>query len=142
MNENLKKLYQEVILKKNNNPSNFKKQETASVVVKAYNQICGDRFTLYFDIENNKIANLSFHGFGCAISKASSSVLTEKLQGKSIEEAKKIIDHFLKSILEEVDESQNIPEDILAFSAAKDFPGRSKCATLSWDEMNLFLEKK
>lgn len=142
MNEELKKLYKTVILKNNNEPFAFEKREEAEVVLEAYNQICGDRFRLFFEIENDKIVNLSFHGFGCAISKASSSILVKHLEGKSLIETKDILKSFLNVINPEGIKEENIEEDFQAFEAAKDFPGRSKCATLSWDALKEYLEEK
>jgi len=140
MNDQLKKLYQKVIIKHNNDPLNFEKQSDSEHDIKAYNQICGDRFNLFFNVEGDTIQNLSFHGFGCAISKASSSVLTEAIKGKSIQEAKNVVRSFL-NMIDSDDQSEEYSEDFLAFSAARDFPGRQKCATLSWDAIHLFLDQ-
>ena len=139
MNEKLKNLYKTIILKHNSEPVSFEKKENATYVLKAYNQICGDRFELYFEIENGVIEDLSFHGFGCAISKASTSVLVKKLKGKRIGEALLLCKTFLKVTDAEAEMEENIEEEFEAFSAAKEFPGRLKCATLSWDEMVTFL---
>ena len=136
MNEQLKKLYKTVILKNNSEPFHFIKREEASCVVEAYNQICGDRFKLFFELENGKISQLSFYGFGCAISKASTSVLVQKLDGKNLDEARGVLDSFFKVI----NEGNEGNEDFLAFAAAREFPGRMKCATLSWEEMDKFLK--
>lgn len=141
MNDKLKKLYQTVILKHNNAPLHFEKKEEASIVLEAYNQICGDRFKLFFELDNDKITDLSFHGFGCAISKASSSILVKHLEGKSVKEAKALLDVFFKVIKPDTEIENGTPDDFLAFEAAKEFPGRSKCATLSWDSFNDYLEK-
>ena len=91
MNERLKKLYKEVILEHNDQPFFFEKNENATHVLKAYNPLCGDRFELFFEIKDNQIESLTFHGFGCAISKASTSVLVKKLKGKTIDEAQLIV---------------------------------------------------
>ena len=82
MNERLKGLYKTIILEHNKEPFFFEKNEKATYGLKAYNQICGDRFELYFDVKNGLISDLTFHGFGCAISKASTSVLVKNLRGK------------------------------------------------------------
>jgi len=141
MNERLKTLYQSVILKHNSEPFFFEKKENATHVLKAYNPICGDRFELFFEIKNGVIEDLTFHGFGCAISKASTSVLVKNLVGKDFVKALLCLEQFL-SVTDsenEIDEKQS--EEFEAFAAAKDFPGRLKCATLAWDEMKIFLEK-
>lgn len=143
MNERLKSLYKTVILEHNKTPFFYEKNENATYVLKAYNQICGDRFELYFDLKEGVIENLTFHGFGCAISKASSSVLTKNLIGKTLEEALLLGQQFL-SVTDEnsLNVGGKLEEEFEAFSAAKDFPGRLKCATLAWDEMIKFLEEK
>ncbi|HFA48241.1 MAG TPA: SUF system NifU family Fe-S cluster assembly protein [Bacteroidetes bacterium] len=135
MNEELKKLYKTVILKHDKTPFNFEKKEGATYRVQAYNEICGDRFELFFEIKNGIIEDMSFYGFGCAISKASTSVLVKKINGQPIAEAKKIIELFLKNIISKNKNTEIKDEEMTAFSAAKDFPGRQKCATLAWDEM-------
>ena len=140
MSRDLKLLYKTVILKHSKTPFCYEKNETASNQINAYNSLCGDRFDLYFDLENGQIENLSFHGFGCAISKASTSVLVKKIKGSSIEEAKMICQQFLKNTVEEsaiaIDD-----EEIDAFSGARAFPGRLKCATLAWEELDSFLNQ-
>ena len=140
MNEQLKKLYQTIILKNNNEPFNFEKRESAGQVIKAHNQICGDRFTLYFEMDKERITQLSFHGFGCAISKASTSVLVQKLDGKTIDEAKKILKSFLEIINSTKTSVDNLEDDFKAFTATREFPGRITCATLSWTEMSKYLD--
>jgi len=140
MNEKLKNLYKTIILKHNSEPIFFEKNENATHVLKAYNQICGDRFELYFEVENGVIEDLSFHGFGCAISKASTSVLVKKIKGKEIGEALLLCQKFQTVTDAEKEIAGNVDEEFEAFSAAKEFPGRLKCATLSWDEMIGFLE--
>ena len=138
MNKELKRLYQSVILKQNKAPHRYEKREDASFTLEAYNQICGDRFKLFFDMENDRIQNLSFYGFGCAISKASTAILIKKIEGKSKPEIEAMIQSYFE-ILQEGPDSNTTDEELKAFSAAKDFPGRMKCATLSGEEMKRFL---
>ena len=146
MNEKLKKLYQSVILKHDKSPHNFAERKNATHIMEAFNPICGDRFTLYFEIKNGRICEVSFHGFGCAISKASTSVLTKKIEGKRVREAKKIIEKFMSQFAEgelndnmESELNEHIDdEEMTAFLAARDFPGRLECATLAWKEMSCF----
>lgn len=143
MSERLDDLYKEVILKHNDHPVNYKKREEATEQVEAYNQFCGDHFHLYFDVVAEKITNISFHGYGCAISKASSSVLVELLEGKSLTEAEELYKDFMRMI----ESSDSSPaevknEQLLAFAAAKKFPGRKKCATLSWESLMEHLEER
>ncbi len=140
MSKDLKKLYSEIIKEHNENPYHFEKINNAQNTIKAYNPICGDRFELYIDAQQNKISGLHFHGFGCAISKASTSVLTKSLEGKSFQEALDICNRFLRFIDHELkDNDLNLPEEFKAFSGVHDFPERYDCATLSWKEMKSFI---
>ena len=139
MNERLKNLYKTIILRHNNEPFFFEKKENLTHVLQAYNPICGDKFQLFFEIKNGVIEDLSFHGFGCAISKASTSVLVKNLKNKKIGEALLCCQEF-QNIVD--GKTKNASEEMEAFSAATDFPGRLKCATLSWDEMMKFLESQ
>lgn len=126
-------LYQKIILQHNKTPFQFSKKTDASLTVEAHNPLCGDRFQLFLDIENDRIHDIHFHGYGCAISKASTSVLVKNLKGKSLEEAKVIAQQFLTLI--QSDESIELKnEEFKAFEAAKNFPGREQCAILSWEE--------
>ncbi len=142
MSTDLKKLYPEIIKLHNESPFHFEKKGNDSDVIKAYNPICGDRFELYVSQGKHKI-QLHFHGFGCAISKAATSVLTKSLEGKTMEEALSLCDNFLSFINKELQDDQLIlAADFLAFSGVHDFPERYDCATLSWREMKKFLEFK
>lgn len=137
MTEQLKALYQSVILHHNKEPIGYEKRPEAGTILEAYNPICGDRFNLYLKQEDGQFKDIHFHGFGCAISKASTSILIKHLNGKSIEEVKELVATYFKIVNgEEVD----APDDFAAFAAAKSFPGRMKCATLSWDELNEYLK--
>ncbi len=141
MNERLQSLYKTIILEHNKAPFFYEKNERATYVLKAYNQICGDRFELYFEVKNGVIEDLTFHGFGCAISKASTSVLVKNLKGKTFAKALLFCQQFLAVTNSEIENEVNLGEELEAFSAAKEFPGRLKCATLAWDEMIIFLEE-
>ena len=141
MKEKLKQLYKSVILKHNNNPFHYEKKDDAAYQLDAYNPLCGDRFNLYLDIKDGVIESVHFHGYGCAISKASTSVLAQHLEGKTIEEALALCDDFQKVVLP--DSSEIIEnESFEAFAAARDFPGRLQCATLSWEVTTQFLLDK
>lgn len=135
MQENLSQLYHGVILEHNRAPSFFEKRPDAQHVVEAYNPLCGDKFKLYLDIENGVIAAATFHGYGCAVSKASASVLMTKIQGQPLEALPSILEKFLEAIAAG---SADDPE-ISAFAVAKNFPGREKCATLAWEALKNYL---
>jgi nitrogen fixation NifU-like protein len=139
--EDLKKLYTRVIKSHNEKPFHFVKMENASKVVKAFNPICGDRFEIFVDSDSKKINGIHFHGFGCAISKASTSILTQSLDGRTLQEAISICNDFLKFINKEFTPDELIlSQEFLAFSGVYDFPERYDCAALSWREMKGYLE--
>ena len=142
MNDKLKALYKTVIVKHNNEPVQFEKNQSAQYVLKANSPVCGDRFTLFFDVEDKIIKNLSFYGHGCAISKASTSIMVQNLIGKTIEEALKICDNFYAHVQPNNDVSKPENENFEAFSAVEFFPERKQCATLSWDKISSFLNSQ
>lgn len=141
MTDKLKKLYQTVILVHDREPFQFRKREDAGFVIDAYNPVCGDRFQLYFDVVNGVIRNPAFHGFGCAISKASTSVLVKKLENKPLNRVHDLLNSFLDTVTPGSAPKASDDEEVMAFSAARDFPGRLSCATLAWNELKVFLEK-
>jgi len=142
MKERLKQLYKSVILAHSKAPYNYEKVDNQEEV-EAYNPLCGDRFILYLDIKDGRIDKLHFHGHGCAISKASTSILVKHLEHKTIAEALALCANF-----EQITQTNTatpvviLEEDFEAFEAAKDFPGRLKCATLSWEAVKEVLQKK
>ncbi len=143
MNGDLKKLYPETIKAHNESPFHFEKTADAAHTLKAYNPICGDRFELYLSPKDQMISELHFHGFGCAISKASTSVLMKTLEGKSFQEALAACNNFIRFIDHELPYNELLlTVDFKAFSGVRDFPERYDCATLSWKEMKTFLESK
>ena len=143
MKNDLKKLYSEIIKRHNDSPYHFVNKLTESKdVVRANNPICGDRFDIFPNFNEDKITQLHFHGFGCAISKASSSVLTKTLEGKSIDEALVICSSFMNLLDNGSSYTEELPNDFNAFTGVLDFPERYECAVLSWKEMKIFLELK
>lgn len=135
-------LYHKLILELNRAPLYFEKRPDATLVVDAVNPLCGDKFKLYLTVENHTIASATFHGYGCAVSKASTSVLMRKIQGRPIAEALTIIREFLTRINPSGDATQAVKppdEETAAFLPVKNYPGRLKCATLSWETLESFL---
>jgi len=134
----LKELYQDIILEHGKSPRNFGKCEKYTHNAKGHNPLCGDQIQLYLKLDNNKkVENLTFEGSGCAISIASTSIMTELVKGKSIYTAKKIINEFLNMIKNEQPiETKELDEDqktkIMSLSGVKQYPMRVKCATLAW----------
>ncbi|NUM42376.1 MAG: SUF system NifU family Fe-S cluster assembly protein [Leptospiraceae bacterium] len=142
MEENLAKLYQGVIAEHNHTPLFFESRPSAGFVVEAYNPLCGDKFKLFLDIENGVVAKATFSGYGCAVSKAASSVLMKKIQGQSIEAVVEIIDQYLRAVSAGADALTSTDPETIAFTVAKNFPGRDKCATLSWKSLADFLDQR
>lgn len=142
MNDRLKGLYKTVILRHHKDPVGFGRREGAGFVLEASNRMCGDVFKLYFDVENGRICRLRFDGHGCAISRASTSVLVSHVENLGTEEALEACREFL-AIAEPdgpVTETQN--ETFEAFAATREFPGRHTCAILAWGELKEFLENQ
>ena len=133
--EDLRELYQEVILDHNRNPKNFKKLENASHTSEGYNPLCGDRINLYLQIEDDRIKDISFEGSGCAISKASSSVMTAELKGKSLAEAKELFKKFQGIITGKTEADFTGFDKLSVFAGVREFPIRVKCAALAWHTM-------
>ena len=139
----LRSLYQEIILEHNKKPRNFGKLAGATRTLEGYNPLCGDHYTLYLKLEDNKIIDISFEGSGCAISKASASVMTTLVKGKTKEEAQKMFDTFHKLVTGELtDISFETLGKLAAFAGVSEFPARVKCASLAWHTMNSAFDAK
>jgi nitrogen fixation NifU-like protein len=129
----LRELYQQVILDHNKNPRNFHEMANASSKVDGYNPLCGDHYTIFLQTDGEVIKDVSFTGSGCAISKASASVMSSTIKGKTKEEAERLFDTFHRLVTG--DSSGLSAADLgrlAAFSGVSEFPARVKCATLAW----------
>ena len=140
----LKALYQEVILDHNKNPRNFKKLEDAHCTVEGYNPLCGDHYTIFLKLDGEIISEITFQGSGCAISKASASVMSTVLKGKTRAEAEVWFEKFHHLVRGEMKGETSIDElgKLAAFSGVSEFPARVKCAILPWHTMKNALEEK
>ncbi len=141
MNE-LTELYQEIILDHNKRPRNYHSLENATHSAQGYNPLCGDEITVSLRLNGEMIEDISFEGEGCAISKASASLMTALLKGKTLQKAK---DDYLivRQMLTSTDDLNTPLEeigDIAALSGVRRFPVRIKCATLAWHTMEAALE--
>ena len=134
MDNELRELYQQVILDHNKSPRNFKKLETANHYAEGFNPLCGDRIDVYVKLKDDKIEDISFIGSGCAISKASASLMSTMVKGKTIEEAEEIFEKFHHLITGKMDEEINTDEvgKLAVFAGVREFPSRVKCASLAW----------
>jgi len=144
----LKELYQDIILEHGKSPRNFGKCEGYNRHANGHNPLCGDHVKIYVKLnEEKKVENLTFEGSGCAISIASTSIMTELVKGKSFVSAQKIISDFLNMIKSSSEiQSTELNEDqktkIMSLSGVKQYPMRVKCATLAWHTLTSAIEKK
>ena len=137
----LRELYQQVILDHNKNPRNFREMADADKQVDGYNPLCGDHYTVFLKTDGDKIAEVSFTGSGCAISKASASVMSSTVKGKSREEAERLFDTFHRLVTGDASGlSASDLGRLAAFSGVSEFPARVKCATLAWHTLRSALE--
>jgi len=139
-------LYQEVILDHNRRPHNFRAIDAASAKQEGYNPLCGDRLTLYLTLDGDVIKDAAFQGSGCAISKASASLMTDAVKGKTVAEARALFDAFHAMITSDPTtplpdlsaEAQSAKVDLgklSVFAGVREFPTRIKCASLAWHTM-------
>jgi nitrogen fixation protein NifU and related proteins len=133
----LRELYQQVILDHNKSPRNFRKIEDANKTKEGYNPLCGDRINIYLTIENDLIKDISFQGSGCAISKASASLMSSIIKGKTIKEAEELFDKFHSLITGKLNDDFDLDElgKLAVFAGVREFPVRVKCASLAWHTM-------
>ena len=136
----LRDLYQEVILDHNRRPRNFGALPSANHQAEGYNPLCGDKVTVFLDLEGGRIQNLSFQGAGCAISTASASLMTEALKGRTAEEARQLFQDF-QGLVTKGEDSEDLGK-LAVFSGVREFPMRVKCATLAWHTLLAALDDK
>lgn len=135
-------LYQQVILEHNKKPRNFAVLECANHYALGKNPLCGDQFAVYLDVDDNgTIQDISFQGNGCAIAKASASLMTMNVKGKSEAEAKVLKDEFQKMVTGQLDpkSQENHLGRLSIFEGVKEYPVRVKCATLAWHTLDAAL---
>jgi len=140
----LRDLYQDVILEHSKAPRNFKTLPQADHKAEGFNPLCGDRFTIYVTLEGDAIKDVSFQGAGCAISKASASMMTQSVKGKTLAEAEKIFARFHDMVTGHKPSSEEETElgKLTVFSGVSEFPVRVKCATLAWHTLHAAIEGK
>lgn len=135
-------LYQDIILNHNKRPRNYRKMEGATHHAAGHNPLCGDEVTVYLQIEGEIIKDVSFDGQGCAISKASASLMTTRLKGKTLTEVRALM-HDVRTLL--TDPEQKEPDlevlgDLAALAGVRKYAVRVKCATLAWHTLESALE--
>ncbi|MBO0910714.1 MAG: SUF system NifU family Fe-S cluster assembly protein [Acidobacteria bacterium] len=139
----LRDLYQEVILEHSKAPRNYRRPSEVNQQAEGFNPLCGDRFTVYLNLEGDRIRDIGFQGSGCAISKASASMMTQAVKGKSKQDAEKLFQAFHRLVT--TGESNGNCEELgklEVFSGVSEFPVRVKCATLAWHTLEAALVGK
>ncbi|MCC6751933.1 MAG: SUF system NifU family Fe-S cluster assembly protein [Deltaproteobacteria bacterium] len=147
MSSDLRDLYQEMILDHNKRPRNYRALECATCHADGYNPLCGDQVTIYLDLEGGVVKDIGFVGSGCAISKASASMMTESLKGKTLAEVEDLFERFHQLVTGEPCKSCERAEaqphvdlgKLEAFSGVSEYPARVKCATLPWHTLQAAL---
>jgi len=144
----LKELYQDIILEHGKSPRNFGKCKKFTHQAQGHNPLCGDQIQIYLKLnKEKKIEDITFEGSGCAISIASSSIMTELIKGKSVNIGKKIVIEFLEMIkntsdIKSINLDENQKTKIMSLSGVKQYPMRVKCATLAWHTLTSAIEEK
>ncbi len=139
--DELRELYQEIILDHNKNPRNFRPMEDADKTTEGFNPLCGDHYTIYLKTDGGIVTDVSFTGSGCAISKASASVMSAIVKGKSVKEAELLFEKFHHLVKGELTGDENILAlgKLAAFAGVAEFPARVKCASLAWHTLHAAL---
>src|ERR671916_2443912 len=140
----LSELYQQVILDHNKKPRNFRRLADATQTADGYNPLCGDQLTVDLRVAEDRIDEVTFEGSGCAISKASASMMTQAVKGKSKEQAEHLFQEFHSMVTGELNEEteENSLGNLKIFAGVRDFPVRVKCATLAWHTLHPALNKQ
>jgi len=140
----LRELYQELILDHCKKPRNFREMDEASGRADGYNPLCGDKLTVFVEVEEGVVKDVSFQGSGCAISKASASMMTERVRGMTVPEAEALFGTFQDLVTGRAEPGGGCSDlgKLAVFSGVSEFPVRVKCATLAWHTLRAALERK
>lgn len=138
----IRDLYQEIILDHNKNPRNFRAIPGATRSVEGFNPLCGDHYTVYVTLEGDVVRDVSFQGAGCAISKASASVMSSMAKGKTKVEILKLFEYFHRLVTGELTAEESVEKvgKLAAFAGVSEFPARVKCASLAWHTLKAALD--
>lgn len=140
MTRELDELYQSVILDHNRAPRNFHKLEDATAHAEGRNPLCGDVFDVWLRVADERIVDVAFLGQGCAISKASASMMTQAIKGKTVAEVRELFEQFHQLVT--AGSAATLPTKLEVFRGVRAFPIRVKCATLSWHAMKAALDSR
>ena len=145
MNNEMRELYQQMILSHNKNPKNFRVIDAPSHYSEGHNPLCGDNLNLYLIVDDaGIIQDISFQGSGCAISKSAASMMTEALKGKTEEYANELFEQYHLLVTGKLDPEKDAHKlgKLTIFSGIWEYPARVKCASLSWHTMKAALDEK
>ncbi len=137
----LSDLYQEVILDHNKRPRNYRQLDDPSHRAEGYNPLCGDRLSLSLRLVGERIAEVGFLGSGCAISKASASLMTDSLKGLTVAEARDLFERFHRMVTTPPDRPVEDLGKLSVLAGVREFPVRVKCASLAWHTLKAALER-
>ena len=138
----LSELYQEVILDHNKRPRNFGRISAPSHRAEGYNPLCGDRLTLEVRVEDDRIVDVAFQGSGCAISKASASLMTDAMKGRTLAEAHQLFARFHRVVTTPPDQPVEDLGKLSVLAGVREFPVRVKCASLAWHTLKAALDRE
>lgn len=138
----LSDLYQEVILDHNKRPRNCREIESPSHQAEGFNPLCGDRLNLYVQVDGDIITDLAFLGSGCAISKASASLMTDELKGRTVAEARALFERFHQVVTTPPDQPVEELGKLSVLAGVREFPVRVKCASLAWHTLKAALDQE
>ena len=138
----LRELYQSVILDHSKRPRNFREPGDANHTADGFNPLCGDKITVYLELEDDVVKDVGFSGSGCAISTASASLMTQSIKGKSVADVRQLFDGFHELVVGDPGEAADFEKlgKLAVFSGVREFPVRVKCATLAWHTLKSALE--
>jgi nitrogen fixation NifU-like protein len=139
----LRDLYQEVILDHNKHPHNFGELADADRHADGFNPLCGDKLVVYVNLDGDMITDVRFKGSGCAISKASASLMTDSVKGKTLVETRELFDRFLNLVTDgDVADDDEALGKLAVFAGVRDYPTRVKCASLAWHTLRAAVEDR
>ncbi len=135
-------LYQSIILDHNRAPRNYRALEAPDRAAEGYNPLCGDQLKVWLKLDGDRIADVSFLGSGCAISKASASLMTTVVKGKTLAEAGRMFDSFHRMVTGAGGPADDLPAKLAVFAGVREFPARVKCASLAWHALSSALRSQ
>ena len=137
----LSDLYQEVILDHNKRPRNFRTIENASHQAEGYNPLCGDRLSVFLRVDGDRVTDVAFLGAGCAISKASASLMTDSVKGRAVADVRAMFERFHRMVTTPPEQEVEDLGKLSVLAGVRQFPVRVKCASLAWHTLKAALDR-